>query len=153
MTFRRPCCCNLIRLTGDLFIIASCLVQTKYSVLTGLMRRLISIADGRLGKGSAILVSSDEQQVKEWAEQTYGSRIRMLDVHPIHVNHPSWTGTSGSVHKSYFENWLEIAVMAHARAVVGTLSGFSNTAVHMCSTPPAAIDLYTYSVAEKSCRL
>ena len=119
----------------------------------GIMDCAVSIADGRLGKGSPILVSSDEQQVKEWAEQTYGSRIRMLDVHPIHVNHPSWTGTSGSVHKSYFENWLEIAVMAHARAVVGTRSGFSNTAAHMCSTPPAAIDIYTYSVAEKSCRL
>ena len=52
--------------------------------------------------------------------------------------------------QAYFQNWIELAVMAQSRAIVRIPSGFSDVASHMCSMSPEL--LYTYSVDEKWCR-
>ena len=110
----------------------------------------IDIANRSLGMESKIFVASDDQQPKEWARKAYESRVATLDVHPIHIDNPYWT-KDGSVYQSYYDNWLELSVMAQSHALVMIPSGFSSTAAHMCSMPPA--NIYTYSIAEKWCHL
>ena len=116
----------------------------------GMLDCTVDIANRFLGVESKIFVASDDQRPKEWAMETYGSRVTSLDIHPIHTNYPHWTG-NGSIHQSYHDNWLEMSVMAQSYALVMIPSGFSDTAAHMCSVSPD--NIYTYSVAEKWCHL
>ena len=108
----------------------------------------VNIANRSLGKESKIFVASDDQQPKDWAREVYGSRVATLDIHPIHIEHPYWT-KDGSVHQSYYDNWLELSIMAQSHALVMIPSGFSDAAAHMCSISPA--NIYTYNIAKKWC--
>ena len=116
----------------------------------GMIECALQIADSDLGKDSLVFVSSDDQEPKDWALTTYGERIRVMDIHPVHVSRGILRGYESNDH-SFLQNWVEMAVVAQSYAVVRIPSGFSDTAAHMCSISPLTI--YTYSVAEKWCRL
>ena len=116
----------------------------------GMIDCALQIADSVLGKDSLIFVSSDDKEPKDWTLTTYGERIRVMDIHPVHVSNSIVGGRESNDH-SFLQNWVEMAVVAQSYAVVRIPSGFSDTAAHMCSISPLTI--YTYSVAEKWCRL
>ena len=115
----------------------------------GMIDCALRIADSVLGNHSLLLVSSDDQEPKDWAVATYGARIRILDNHPVHVS-PPLLRVPGGTDNSFLQNWIELVVMAQSRAIVRIPSGFSDTASHMCSISPEL--LYTYSIADKWCR-
>ena len=115
----------------------------------GMIDCALRIADSVLGNHSLLLVSSDDQEPKDWAVAAYGARIRIWDNHPVHVAHFSLTAASAT-ENALLQNWIELAVMAQSRAMVKIPSGFSDVASHMCSMSPEL--LYTYSIADKWCR-
>ena len=114
----------------------------------GMIDCALRIADSVLGNHSLLLVSSDDQEPKDWAVATYGARIRILNFHPLHVG--KQLRGSREHNYAYLQNWVELAVMAQSRAIVRIPSGFSDTASHMCSMSPATV--YTYNIADKWCR-
>ena len=115
----------------------------------GIIDCALRIADSVLGNHSLLLVSSDDQEPKDWAVATYGARIRIWDNYPVHVSR-FWLTAASATENSLFQNWIELAVMAQSRAMVRIPSGFSDVASHMCSMSPEL--LYTYSIADKWCR-
>ena len=115
----------------------------------GMIDCALRIADSILGNHSLLLVSSDDQEPKDWAVATYGARIRIWDNHPVHVS-CLWLTAASATENSLLQNWIELAVMAQSRAMVRIPSGFSDVASHMCSMSPEFF--YTYSIADKWCR-
>ena len=115
----------------------------------GMIDCALRIANSVLGNHSLLLVSSDDQEPKDWAVSTYGARIRTLNIHPVHVSLQFMTA-AGTTDQSFLQNWIELAVMAQSHAIVKIPSGFSDVASHMCSMPSAA--LYTYSIANRLCQ-
>ena len=115
----------------------------------GMIDCALRIADSVLGNHSLLLVSSDDQEPKDWAVATYGARIRIWDNYPVHVSR-FWLTAASATENSLLQNWIELAVMAQSRAMVRIPSGFSDVASHMCSMSPEFF--YTYSIADEWCR-
>lgn len=98
-------------------------------------------ADNSLGNESLVYVATDDQEPKDWITRTYGSRIRTLNIRPVHVSATSWATDS-----EYFQNWVELSILAQSYAIVRTKGGFSDVASHICSINPQVY--YTYEKTE-----
>lgn len=122
---------------GDWTFKSSRFARTKTS-WRRMLEFALETADKSLGNGSLVLVSSDDQEPKNWATRTYGSRIRTLNIHPVHVSK-----TSRATDNEYLQNWVELSILAQSYAIVRTRGGFSDVASHMCSINPHVY--YTYS--------
>ena len=73
----------------------------------------IDIANRSLGIKSKIFVVSDNQPPKKWAREAYGLIVATLDIHPIHIHSPySYWTKEDSAYQAYYDNWLELSVMA-----------------------------------------
>ena len=110
----------------------------------------ISFADSKLGNDSIILVSSDDQEPKSWALTEYKSRVKVLDIHPVHVGNKPILGDSASkTSDAFLHNWVELTIMSRSLSIVSIDSGFSEVASHMGSMNP--LSLYFYKISESKC--
>ena len=115
-----------------------------------MMNCAIRIANAKFGNGSLILVSSDDQEPKSWAEAEYKTRVKTLDIKPVHVGRERFLAADRrSNNASYIENWVELLVMSQSFAMVSIPSGFPEVASHIGFINP--LSLYTYNIAGKTC--
>ncbi len=97
----------------------------------------LRLADERIGPTSPILLVSDSNEVKKWAQQTYGDRIRSTNTIAYHVKDigdGKQVNTSTSTELT--GTWVDFLLLARAHILVHSSSGYSVVASVFCSIPP-----------------
>ena len=94
----------------------------------------LRLADDKIGATSPILLVTDSYEVKKWATQTYGDRVKVSDTVLYHVSiKDSWNKVNTNA--ELLGTWVDLLLLARAHIFVHSTSGFSAIASAFCSNP------------------
>ena len=92
-------------------------------------------------RSTALLyLASDSYTVKQWAAETYSSRVRIANVTLQHVALEESWGERDHIkieteRSGYKDAWVDFLLLAHSHLLARGISGFSTAAGNFCSLP------------------
>ena len=98
----------------------------------------LNSTDSLLGSGTPLYLATDSYTVKQWATESYGTRVKTVNLTLEHVAlKQTWLGGNSDTTMESGSAWVDFLLLAHSRVLAHGISGFSSAAGSFCSLPLA----------------